>query len=113
MHSRVPLDTETGETATVDPPDSGGTLDATVPRSGLTGHTGGTASDLDGVATAGLAGAVPMQFVLFTDDDGTRGAFWYLVPRGSLDASSDVAAGRVLPVDYDESTNDYLWLRVS
>lgn len=67
-----------------------------------TGLVGGTASDLDSIATTALTAGQVAQFVYI----GNVMQVWLLE---ASTAATDVNAGRVRPVDYASSTNEKVW----
>lgn len=82
--------------------------DVILNRFDITGLTGGSSADLDGIATA--SGAIATNSVLLLAYGTPRAAtLWQLV--AGVDAE-DADAGIVRPDDFDGSTNPYVWKRV-
>lgn len=73
------------------------------PGRGITGLTGGGATNLDGIATVDYASL--MVFV----DDATHGPGWWLLKTGST--AENAAAGIVHPDDRHAVTNNKIWER--
>lgn len=77
-------------------------------RFDITGLTGGTSTDLDGIATASGA-TVPYTTVFLAFGTPRAGQTWQLIPGVNAD---DVDGGIVRPDDFDSSTNPYVWIRL-
>jgi hypothetical protein len=71
----------------------------------ITGLTGGGSTKLDGIATVGVAARKLVEIYV----DGTLQK-WILVEGTE---TTDTAAGRVRPTDYNASTNAKFWLQVA
>lgn len=85
---------------------AGGSLNFVQNRYTLTGFTGGTSTDLDGISTAG--GATPIYTaILIVIGVPPLPSMWQL--RTGTDASS---ADVVRPTDYDETTNPVCWYKL-
>ena len=75
----------------------------------LTALTGGATNSLDAEATTDVATGRMVNFYL--NESGVLAPHqWVLMPWG--EESEDAAAGRVIPDDFNETTNPKIWMRL-